>query len=93
MRQPFPHSSCRDKKDSEVQNLEAAKDYEKGSISELEQRNEAMREKLSNLKVCRFFVVALIVAEMEVEQAWARAREPGPHFRLAVNKLQARGIF
>jgi hypothetical protein len=34
-----------------VHNLEAAKDYERGSISELEQRNEAMREKLSSLKV------------------------------------------
>lgn len=43
--------SCRDKKDTEVQSLEVAKDMETGTISELEQRNEAMREKLSSLKV------------------------------------------
>ena len=43
--------SCRDKKDTEVQSLEVAKDMETGTISELEQRNEAMRDKLSSLKV------------------------------------------
>ena len=29
--------------------------------------------------------------KVEVERAWARARMPGPNFRLAVNKPQARG--
>ena len=28
--------------------------------------------------------------DLEVERAWARARRPGPDFRLAVHRAQAR---
>ena len=42
--------SCREKKDSEVQTLENAKDNEAEFIDSLEKENEELRDKLSKLK-------------------------------------------
>ncbi len=39
--------SCREKKDTEVQVLETSKDVESETISDLEQKNEELREKLA----------------------------------------------
>jgi hypothetical protein len=43
--------SCREKKDTEVQVLETSKDVESETISELEQKNEELREKLAGKRV------------------------------------------
>jgi cell division protein FtsL len=43
-------SSCREKKDTEVQILETSKDVESESISELEEKNRELREKIASLK-------------------------------------------
>ena len=43
-------SSCREKKDSEVQTLEVTKDDEADHLSALEQENEELRETVSKLK-------------------------------------------
>ena len=42
--------SCREKKDTEVQVLESSKDVETDTVSELAQKNEDLREKISTLK-------------------------------------------
>ena len=42
--------SCREKKDSEVQTLEMAKENETDSIDTLEKENDDLRDKLSKLK-------------------------------------------
>ena len=46
----FYFYSCREKKDSEVQTLEQAKETETESIDSLEKENEELRDKLSKLK-------------------------------------------
>ena len=46
----FYFFSCREKKDSEVQTLEQAKETETESIDSLEKENEELRDKLSKLK-------------------------------------------
>ena len=46
----FINYSCREKKDSEVQTLEIAKETETDSIDGLEKENEDLRDKLSKLK-------------------------------------------
>ena len=42
--------SCREKKDTEVQTLEVAKDSETDAIDNLEKENDELREKLTKLK-------------------------------------------
>lgn len=46
----FICSSCREKKDSEVQTLEVAKDNEVDVIDTLEKENDELRDKLNKLK-------------------------------------------
>ena len=42
--------SCREKKDTEVHSLESSREVESESISELEQKNEELRESLAGVK-------------------------------------------
>ena len=42
--------SCREKKDTEVHNLEEDKDVESEDITNLEQENEGLKEQINELK-------------------------------------------
>ena len=42
--------SCREKKDTEVQTLEVAKEHEAEEIDDLEKQNDDLRDKLAKLK-------------------------------------------